>query len=183
MPVSLTDRNRLDALFARVQANDASAFALLHAALAPQMMAYCLSFTRDFDAAEDVFQSVMVAVFEHRHSYNQGNLTGWLFTIARNACRTWEQQSRRFVPLEADSEPAPESSAPFDADEISLIQREILKLPAPFRSAVLLHYFGELSVADIAAAEGISPSLVKIRLFRARKLLARSLRSLVPHLS
>lgn len=51
----------------------------------------------------------------------------------------------------------------------------IERLPPDFRIVVTLHYFEGYSVAEIANKEGISESLVKVRLFRARQELRKCL--------
>jgi len=160
------------ALFVRIQANDPAAFDAFHTLLAPRMLAYCLSFTRDIDAAHDLLQTTMLNVYENRGRYSDGNLMAWLFTIARNVCRTWQIRSKRFEPLPDDFEMAASDGPSLDADEISLIQHAILQLPDEFRTVVVLHYFGNMALNEIAEAEEISLSLVKMRLFRARKKLA-----------
>ncbi len=168
-------------LFAGIQSNDLEAFEAFHKLLAPRILAYSLSFTRDIDAAHDLLQTIMLQVYEHRGRFKEGNLMAWLFTIARNACRTWQMKSKRFEPLPDGFEMTATDTAPLDDDEVSIIQRAILSLPDEFRTVVVLHYFGDMGVAEIAEAEEISVSLVKMRLFRARKKLATILESALDH--
>jgi len=167
---------RLADVFARVSRNDATAFGEFHDLLSQPLMAYCLSFTRDVDEAKDLFQTVMLAVFEYRHRYVEGNITGWVFTIARNACRRWERRQRFVHPLDETYDVAePENSAALDSDEVAAIQRAVLQLDAPFRDCIMLHYFGGMKVDEIAEALSISSSLVKVRLHRARTVLQTTL--------
>jgi RNA polymerase sigma-70 factor (ECF subfamily) len=174
-----SDNERLLALYNRVRTGDELAFRELYEFLSRPLLAYCLSFTRDMDAAKDLFQHTMVQVFEHRHRVRDGNLMGWIFTIARNACRTWETRSQRFVPLD-DVMTAHLAAEPFsDADDVTVVQQAILSLSEEFRTVILLRYFGEMSVREIADSEGISESLVKIRLFRARERLSSILSPLI----
>jgi RNA polymerase sigma factor (sigma-70 family) len=169
-------QEQLAAVFTRVQRNEAEAFAEFHDLLSQQLMAYCLSFTRDVDEAKDLFQTVMLAVFEYRHRYVAGNITGWVFTIARNACRRWERRQRIVQPLdEAYDVAAPENSAALDSDEVAAIQHAVLQLDAPFRDCIMLHYFGGMKIDDIAEALSISTSLVKVRMHRARTALQTTL--------
>lgn len=173
------ETHRLNDLFRRVADGDERAFRELYDEVSRPLLAYCLSFTRDMDDARDLFQQTMTAVFEHRHRYRYENLMGWIFTIARNACRSWENKSKRFETLESD--PLDESlTDPLEASETTeLVQRSILELPEEFRTVILLRYFGEMSVRDIAESEGITESLVKVRLFRARERLSVALGPLI----
>jgi RNA polymerase sigma-70 factor (ECF subfamily) len=54
----------------------------------------------------------------------------------------------------------------------------IQALPRAQREAVVLHYFGDLTCPETAAAMGISPGAVMTHLFRARKSLRAALSSL-----
>ena len=58
------------------------------------------------------------------------------------------------------------------------MQRALRALPDRQRVAVALHYLADLSVADVAAAMGISEGAVKTHLHRARSQLAVSLEGL-----
>lgn len=164
------DERRLASLFRAMNDGDDAAFRALHDVLSKPLMAYCLSFTRDMDDAKDLFQHTMLRVFEHRHRYREQNLMAWIFTIARNACRTWEQRQRRHVTL--DDSALVDDAAPPSDDVVQIVQQAILQLPDEFRVVILLRYFGDMSVKDIAASEDISESLVKVRLFRARERLS-----------
>ena len=52
----------------------------------------------------------------------------------------------------------------------------VLRLPEEQRAAVVLYYYEELSVAEIAKITGKSESAVKSRLFRARAMLREALK-------
>lgn len=172
------DEQRLAALFRACARDDEAAFRALHDVLSKPLMAYCLSFTRDMDDAKDLFQHTMVKVFEHRHSYRDRNLLGWIFTIARNASRSWEQRHRRRVTIDDAllvSDPIDETAE----DTVRIVQHAILRLPDEFRTVILLRYFGDMGVKDIAESEDISESLVKVRLFRARERLQSILGPLI----
>lgn len=176
-----THRNRtdLEALFRLVQQNDEVAFRSLYTYLSRQVLAYCLSFSKDDDAARDLFHTVMLTVYEKRHSYKEGNLVGWIFTIARNTCRTWELKSRRFEPLADGMDFPEEHEFHLDEDEVAVVHKAILSLSEEFRSVILLHYYGEMSVREIAQSQDISESLIKVRLFRARKKLEEKLKNII----
>jgi len=166
------ETERLRALFQRVVDGDDRAFRELYDEVSRPLLAYCLSFTRDMDDARDLFQQTMLAVYEHRHRYHDGNLLGWIFTISRNAGRSLERRARRYDVLDGDPLVEPGRDPLETAEETQLVQAAILELPEEFRTVILLRYFGELSIREIAESEGISESLAKVRLFRARERLS-----------
>ncbi len=62
------------------------------------------------------------------------------------------------------------------ADELSVdVGRQVAALPPRQRAAVVLHYFVDLTVDDVAALMGCSPGTVKSNLHDARKALAAAL--------
>jgi RNA polymerase sigma-70 factor (ECF subfamily) len=70
--------------------------------------------------------------------------------------------------------PAPVDPASSTADRVSVLAA-VGALPDGQRTAVLLHYYLDSSVADIAAAMGVSEGTVKTHLHRGRASLATAL--------
>ena len=56
-----------------------------------------------------------------------------------------------------------------------IINEALLQLPDEFREVIELRYFDELSYDEIADLLKISLSLVKVRIFRAKTILEKSL--------
>jgi len=56
------------------------------------------------------------------------------------------------------------------------VRRAIRQLPTKFRQIVVLRDVGELSIKEAARSLNASPEAVKTRLFRARRMLAETLR-------
>ena len=61
----------------------------------------------------------------------------------------------------------PEASEPFDQKEEDLVA-EIMQLPRKLREVILLYYYQDMTVTEIADSLGISQSSVSGRLKRAR---------------
>jgi RNA polymerase sigma-70 factor (ECF subfamily) len=61
------------------------------------------------------------------------------------------------------------------AELAKLVREEIQKLPHDLKTAVLLFAYDELSYAEIGEILGCTPKAVETRLYRVRKLLAKSL--------
>ena len=57
--------------------------------------------------------------------------------------------------------------------------RSVSALPPGERTAVILHYRQDMSVAEIAAALGVTAGTVKAQLFRARQKLRSTLDAMV----
>ena len=56
----------------------------------------CLSYVKDFDAAEDAAQEALIAAYLKLESLPEPQKFGpWLRTIAANQCRMWLRRQRR----------------------------------------------------------------------------------------
>jgi RNA polymerase sigma factor (sigma-70 family) len=180
-PTEITD------LLFRFQRGDAEAFTTLYRRLARPLLAYCLSFTASTETAHDLLHHTLAIVVEKHGTFTDGNALAWIFTIARNAGRTWEVREKRQerVGDETDFDRAAERAGyhgtpSLDADELALINQAISRLPDEFREAVLLYYFADMAVDDISKAVGVTPNLIRVRLHRARVMLKPLLKPLMP---
>lgn len=103
------------------------------------------------DDADDVFQETVIAALRaYPGLRHDGNLRGWLLTIAhRKAVDHHRARARRPVPVPAlDDQPAREAEGLPDED----LWRLVDDLPPRQRAAVLLRFVGDLAHREVAAA-------------------------------
>ena len=120
--------------------------------------------------AEDIAQETWVAAIESPPE-SSSNVAAWLGTVARNFVRKRARAETRRGRRHMDApdhrqEPLSPESLVERAELQQLIAAAVLELSEPFRSTLLLHYFEELSPAEIAAREGIPAATVRSRLKR-----------------
>ena len=123
---------------------------------------------RDESDANDLVQETWLVAAEHAPTDGRP-LKPWLSRVALNLVRMRSRASRRRHAREAAVEPfAEKSSTP---DELvgrlraqRVVADEILRLAEPYRNTVLLHYFEDLSSAEIARRSGIPEGTVRRRL-------------------
>jgi RNA polymerase sigma-70 factor (ECF subfamily) len=74
------------ALVACIAQGDREAFRLFYERYAARILAYVRTLSREREAAEDVAQEVLLAVWRRAPSYrpDRGEVAGWLYTITRN---------------------------------------------------------------------------------------------------
>ena len=150
--------------------NDEQAYRALYRRYNKRLYAYCLRALGNRDDAEDVFQSISLIVYDKRHSFTGGSFAAWLFTITRNMClKTIRNRKQHNEFLEETHEPEEDRSRSQDFLLTEELQKAIAKLPTEFKEALELRYFDDLSYEDIAETLGISLSLAKVRVFRAKK--------------
>lgn len=148
--------------------------------------------TRDVEAARDLTQDAMLRAFRAFDTFTPGtNARAWLLKVVYSVFVNGYHRDRRQVQthsieaLEAQIgfEPAAPATAPRDpwqpAGWTEPAVREALDaLPDEYRTAVLLVDVEELSYEEAAAAMACAVGTVRSRLFRARRILAASLRDL-----
>ena len=174
-----------DDLVARVAAGDAEAFATLFRRRQAMVYRFALQMTGASAAAEDVTQEAFLALMRDAGRYEAGrSVVAWLCGIARNHALRRLQKDRTVVALADEGDgtapPAPACDPLADltrAEGIDALRRAILRLPIPYREAVVLCDLQELSYVDAAAALGCAVGTVRSRLHRGRRLLAEALRN------
>lgn len=136
--------------------------------------------THNRQDAEDITQETFLKAFRGLASYDKTrSLRNWLYAIAANVCRDWARRrgSRpESVPLlESDAATSLAAGSPQPQDVVAeremheAIQAAIMELQPDYRLPVVLFYMRGVPQAEIADIMGLPLSVVKNRLFRARR--------------
>ena len=126
--------------------------------------------------AEEIAQDAFMQLLDRWATVSGYDQPGaWVRRVAiRMAVRHLRRERMRSV-LERRTQLEPETS-----EELTLPQTEVLaavrQLPTNQRVAVVLHYFEDRPVADIADALGCAPATARVHLHKARQRLAAILR-------
>jgi RNA polymerase sigma-70 factor (ECF subfamily) len=168
---------------------DKEAFAELYRRRQRDVYRFALHMSGAADLAEDVTQEVFMVLMREGSSYDEtrGSVNAFLLGIARNYVLRRLKQERSFVMIrESDDE---EGSVPTDAtsansqldviarnEEIRLVQKAVLSLPAHYREVLVLCELQDMSYAEAAGVLGCAIGTVRSRLNRARTMLIEKLR-------
>ena len=138
----------------------------------------------DRDAAQDATSRALMKAYRSWERYDQTRpVRHWLLRIAANEAisigreRTRDRDRRASADdaLEMpDREPLPDERL-VAREERERVRRAVARLPELYRVPVVLRYFSELSVDEIAAVVGRPSSTVGVQLLRARALLRTAL--------
>ena len=124
-------------------------------------------------AAEDaVGEAVLLAWQSFHRLRDPAAAKGWLLRITVNCAYGQRRKMGREVPLEGLEERA----APERDEERAHLWDAVRVLPEDQRLAVLLYYYEDMSVAEIARTLGVAQGTVKSRLSRGRDRLRQMLR-------
>ncbi|MFC6704750.1 RNA polymerase sigma factor [Flexivirga alba] len=125
------------------------------------------------DHADDLVQDAAERAWRKQKLFDpaRGSAQAWLLAIVADQARQrWRRPHRAWQELHPDALVIPESSAA--AVDLA---HAVRALPARQRAAVVLHYFVDLPVADVAQVLGCAPGTVKSQLHDARAALEHAL--------
>ncbi|MEV6928491.1 sigma-70 family RNA polymerase sigma factor [Dactylosporangium sp. NPDC051485] len=140
-----------------------------------RLVVQLFAFTTDLTEAQDVVQEAFArALARPRGFAGIDNPEAWLRTVAVNVVRRRWRRRRVLDLILLREHPLGEPPAP-DTDLRTDLTRALDVLPRTFREVIVLHYYADLSVDEIAATLGVPAGTVKSRLSRGRAALAAQL--------
>lgn len=133
----------------------------------------------DPDLGHDMATDAFVRLLGHWDRVDQPR--PWLYTTVANLVKDhWRKRGRERAAYRremAGADPTEEVTHRHDLALMISVREAVQSLPERLRDVVLLHYFGDLTVADVARSLGKAEGTVKSDLFEARARLARTLES------
>ena len=173
-------------LIHRVLDGDDAAFAELVKKYQKSVHALVWRKIGDFHIAEEITQDTFLKAYQELAKLKKPqSFASWLYVIAANHCSTWLRKKRlQTQSLEETSsarlEKATYSGYVVEENERTVVeaQREVVKkllakLQESERTVITLHYFGEMSSAEIGAFLGVSANTIRSRLRRAQQRLRK----------
>ena len=164
-------------LLQRFRRGDPEAFEALFRQFQAEVYGWIVRIVRDPSAAEDLTIETFWRIHRARGRFDPGASFGaWARRIATNLAIDYLRQARREVAL-PDDLPQPGSADPIECGETRrLIAVAFKRLPLKLRVAATLSLIEEQSPKEIAEALGTSEGAVRVRVFRAVRLLRQQLR-------
>ena len=164
-------------LVERAQRGDHDAFAALAGATIARLDATARLIVRDPDLARDAVQDTLVRCWRDLPTLRDVvAFDAWLHRLLVNACLDQvRRRRRRVVEVELTSLHAP-AVADFTGQLIDrdLLERALGTLDPEWRAIVVLHYFLEMPLPEVARIVGIPLGTAKSRLHRALGILRTS---------
>jgi RNA polymerase sigma-70 factor (ECF subfamily) len=166
-------------LLQRFAHGDLEAFESLFRQFQGDVFRWIVRIVRERGAAEDLTIETFWRIHRaHARFDPERNFAAWARRIATNAALDYLKTSRREAELPEDL-PGPVPANPgIERDVKERVNQAFGELPAKLRMTAVLALIEEEPYQEIAAALGISAGAVKLRVFRAVRLLRKRLKEL-----
>ena len=176
--LAVSDSSRLRArqagqLVRLATGGDLDAFEELIRGLQRRVHGFAYQHLRDVDEAHDLAQEIFVKLFRNLARYDDTRpFEPWFWKLAANTTINYR---RKRVPLPAEpAEDAAVTDAGLTGHDPALVEA-LAQLDAGYRLPILLHYYADLSLEQVAQTLNLTVPAVKSRLHRARAQLRNSL--------
>lgn len=148
----------------------------LISAYQPELLRVCYFYLRDRQLAEDAVQEAFTRIWRRLDKAHDCPCDkAWIYRIAINCCRDMQRTGwfRRMLPV-GEPELFPQEGTVI-CDETIALNMAVHALPLRQREVILLYYYQNFTVTEIAGILRISQPSVTERLKRARKSLREAL--------
>jgi RNA polymerase sigma-70 factor (ECF subfamily) len=171
-------------LLKRFATGDLEAFEALFRQHQKEVYAWIVRIVRDTGIAEDLTVETFWRIYKHRSQFRpDGNFRAWARRIGTNAALDHLRHARPESELPDSLACASTGDPALGSEKRRQIKEAFHQLPAKYRLVATLALIEEEPYANIAQAVGISESLVKVRVFRAVRMLRKKLNSLRPEVT
>lgn len=136
------------------------------------LLRICYLYLKDAGMAQDAVQDTFVKAWQKMDTFQgRSSEKTWLCHIAINTCRDYKKSRwLRFVDMRRSIDEIPLPIQPVDPI-VRQVYEDVKALPEKYRVCVLLYYWQQMTLEDIAKGLTISKSTVHHRLEKARGML------------
>ncbi len=177
------EKEKIVSLVTKAQQGDQTAMQSLMDGFYSQLYYYTYQYVQDPDLAGDITQETCISIITDLPKLRHPEaFVSWSYQIVENKVKLHRRKTVREMPAQEDQEGnsifdtledthdgvLPEQVCE-DQDFQNTMTEFLNNLPLEQRMALMLYYYEEMSVKDIAALQGISEGTVKSRLNYGRK--------------
>ncbi|MDE6022128.1 MAG: sigma-70 family RNA polymerase sigma factor [Muribaculaceae bacterium] len=125
----------------------------------------CYMFTETKVEADDLFQEVLVSLWQGLGSYRgDASIRSWVYRVSMNTCISYKRKKKiKTEPLEFSTESVSADSP--QGKQARMLHDRISRLE-PFDRAIVLLWLEDMSYDEIAAITGLSAKAVGLSLVR-----------------
>ncbi|OZU87166.1 RNA polymerase subunit sigma [Virgibacillus indicus] len=134
------------------------------------------TYVKERQLAEDLSQEVFIRCYQSLDAFeNCSSYQTWLYRITVNYCKDYVKSwsFRNLIPYSLIKRNGQEfdsvASMVMKKEDNDALFLQVLKLSVKLREVLVLYYYEDLAVEEIADVLDLNPNTVKSRLHRARK--------------
>ena len=167
------NESREAALIQRCQVGDTEAFRTLVEQYRSVLFGTAYLMIRDRGLAEDAVQEALIQIWKNLASFRlKSSVKTWMVRIVVNEVKQqFRKKKLTMISLEETNDAPKESdgveSTLIHDEERRILRQALYRLPPEQKEAVVLRYFSELTVPEIAAVTNQREGTIKARLSRA----------------
>ncbi len=163
-------------LLRRFALGEIDAFETLVRQFQGDIYAWIVRIVRDSGVAEDLTVETLWRIYRARHQFRpDGNFAAWARRIATNLALDYVRRRRPEQSLVAEPAGPPSPDRLLQQETREKIQQAFRRLPAKLQVAATLALVEEQPYDEMADALGTSVGAVKLRVFRAVRILRKQL--------
>lgn len=130
------------------------------------------SYLKNHDAALDAIHNSIVKALQKKHTIRKADyFKTWFYKILINECLAYLRKNNRIIYLDNMSMYTNRTNSQPDISEYIDLYQALDKLPIKLKTVVLLRFFEDMKLEEIAQITGANLSTVKSRLYKALKVL------------
>ncbi len=137
---------------------------------------FAAHFLKNQEEAQDIVQDVFEKLWINREKVETEKVKSWLFTCAHNAMLNFIKKKARMVRLTDEVHFESSENSKFSFESTQVINHIVGILPPVQKTIILLRDLEGYSYEEIGDVMSLSPSQVKVYLFRARLKIKKQLK-------
>lgn len=169
-------------LIIKIQSGDMNAFSQLFEKYKDEAFKYSYLITGNEHISEDIVQEAFINCYNKITSLKkQEQFKSWFFKMLTRIAWRYLKKEKKSIPIDnifekADDEKNDESINQYiRKEQADILHEEIGKLDIKQKTVIILYYFNDLTVKEIAKIMGCFEGTVKSRLYSARKKLKNNI--------
>lgn len=141
-----------------------------------QLYRMCFMYLGEKYLAEDALQDTFLKAFQHLGEFRgESSEKTWLTRIAINVCKNYNRIAWfRHVDFTVELDKINTACESHTGDDTVIC--EVMKLPEKYKVVILLFYYQQMNISEIASSLSLAEGTVSTRLRRGRERLKRALK-------
>lgn len=161
-------------LIEKLRSKDEDSFAHFVELYKKKVLALCISYTLDYQEAEDLSQEAFLSFYRHMERFRgESTLSTYLYKITLSKCLDYKRKKNLKNFLTGLWNTQKESME--DLDEKTFVRQCINSLSPDLKNCILLYYYLDLSQKEIGSILNLTPKTVEGRIYRAKAKLREKL--------